>query len=77
MFFRSESLRQSYCRLPTIFLYPNAILTRSDIKNTRWRSGYLVFFGGDEGNRTPVRKRIHKTFSERSYLLGFPTKAGR
>ena len=33
--------------------------------------------GGDEGNRTPVRKRIRKVFSERSCLLRFPTEAGR
>ncbi len=30
------------------------------------------FVGGDEGNRTPVRRQLDKTFSERSLLFTFP-----
>ena len=33
----------------------------------------LFYFGGAEGNRTPVRKPIRGAFSERSLSLGFPT----
>ena len=33
-------------------------------------------FGGDEGNRTPVRKQLGKTFSGRSLLFTFPYPAG-
>ena len=40
----------------------------SQIKNTD-RQRRPVFFGGGEGNRTPVRKSIHTTFSERRYVL--------
>ena len=40
----------------------------SQIKNTD-RQRRSVFFGGGEGNRTPVRKSIHTTFSERRYVL--------
>ena len=29
-------------------------------------------YGGAEGNRTPVRKQLDKTFSERSLLFTFP-----
>ena len=31
-----------------------------------------LLFGGDEGNRTPVRKQLGKTFSGRSLLFTFP-----
>ena len=31
-----------------------------------------VFFGGGEGSRTPVRKHIHRNFSGRRRILGFP-----
>ena len=33
-------------------------------------------YGGAEGNRTPVRKQLDKTFSERSLLFTFPHAAG-
>ena len=32
-------------------------------------------FGGDEGNRTPVRKQLGRTFSGRSLLFTFPYAA--
>ena len=32
----------------------------------------IVFEDGDEGNRTPVRRQLDKTFSERSLLFTFP-----
>ena len=35
-----------------------------------------LFIGGDEGNRTPVRKQLDKTFSGRSLLFTFPYPAG-
>ena len=31
-----------------------------------------IFVGGAEGNRTPVRKQLGKTFSVRSLLFTFP-----
>ena len=34
------------------------------------------FFGGAEGNRTPVRKQLGKTFSGRSLLFTFPYLTG-
>ena len=34
-------------------------------------------FGGGEGNRTPVRKPIHETFSGRIRLFEFPFHAGK
>ena len=34
------------------------------------------FDGGDEGNRTPVRRQLDKTFSERSLLFTFPHPDG-
>ena len=33
-------------------------------------------FGGAEGNRTPVRKQLGKTFSGRSLLFTFPLPTG-
>ena len=33
-------------------------------------------FGGAEGNRTPVRKQLGKTFSGRSLLFTFPHPIG-
>lgn len=33
-------------------------------------------FGGGEGSRTPVRKPIHKSFSERRRLFTFPRTDG-
>ena len=32
----------------------------------------LVFFGGGEGNRTPVQKSFHTVFSECRHLLSLP-----
>ena len=34
------------------------------------------YYGGDEGNRTPVRKQLDKTFSGRSLLFTFPYPGG-
>ena len=34
------------------------------------------FFGGAEGNRTPVRKQLDWTFSGRSLLFTFPRRGG-
>ena len=36
----------------------------------------VVLFGGAEGNRTPVRRQLDKTFSERSLLFTFPHPDG-
>ena len=36
----------------------------------------IVKFGGGEGSRTPVRKPIHKSFSERRRLFTFPWADG-
>ena len=36
----------------------------------------VVWNGGAEGNRTPVRRQLDKTFSERSLLFTFPHAAG-
>ena len=33
-------------------------------------------FGGAEGNRTPVRRQLDKTFSGRSLLFTFPSRVG-
>jgi len=38
--------------------------------------GVAILFGGDEGNRTPVRKQLDKTFSGRSLLFTFPLPHG-
>ena len=35
-----------------------------------------TLFGGAEGNRTPVRRQLDKTFSERSLLFTFPQPGG-
>ena len=37
----------------------------------------VVWNGGGEGNRTPVRKPIHETFSGRIRLFEFPFHAGK
>ena len=53
------SLRASPVRFP-----------RSENKKTaEWRS---FCFGGDEGNRTPVRKHVLKDFSGRSHFIEIP-----
>ena len=36
----------------------------------------LSIFGGAEGNRTPVRRQLDKTFSGRSLLFTFPHPVG-
>ena len=36
----------------------------------------VAWNGGDEGNRTPVRKQFGRTFSGRSLLFTFPYPAG-
>ena len=36
----------------------------------------VLFFGGAEGNRTPVRKQLGGTFSGRSLLFTFPRPHG-
>ena len=38
--------------------------------------GMAFLCGGDEGNRTPVRRQLDKTFSERSLLFTFPLLHG-
>ena len=38
--------------------------------------GGLSLFNGDEGNRTPVRRQLDRTFSERSLLFTFPLACG-
>ena len=49
-------------------------------KQTNAQVCLILIFGGGEGNRTPVRKKGHKGFSERSRCLGFApntTPSGR
>ena len=43
-------------------------------KKTTPKGGFLI--GGAEGNRTPVRKQLGKTFSGRSLLFTFPHPIG-
>ena len=38
--------------------------------------GWPFVYGGAEGNRTPVRKQLDKTFSGRSLLFTFPLPHG-
>ena len=42
---------------------------------TTLRGGFC-YFGGAEGNRTPVRRQLDKTFSGRSLLFTFPLSRG-
>ena len=35
-----------------------------------------TYFGGAEGNRTPVRKQLGRNFSGRSFLFTFPQPDG-
>ena len=46
----------------------------SENKNSRIRGSTTDNFGGGEENRTPVRKSVYTTFSERSLLLNFPNQ---
>ena len=50
-----------------------SIFLCSTIKNSRPKA---AFYGGAEGNRTPVRKQLGKTFSGRSLLFTFPHPIG-
>ena len=43
-------------------------------KNTAPKGGISI--GGAEGNRTPVRRQLDKTFSERRLLFTFPQPGG-
>ena len=47
-----------------------------EIKEIRPKWVGSLLFGGAEGNRTPVRKQLDKTFSERSLLFTFPHPVG-
>ena len=49
----------------------NAYSIRTGVQNT-----VGIPSGGDEGNRTPVRKQLGKTFSGRSLLFTFPLPHG-
>ena len=44
------------------------------IKKDRHQGG--LFYGGGEGNRTPVRRQLGKNFSGRSLLFTFPQPGG-
>ena len=46
----------------------------STIKNSRPKGRH--FYGGAEGNRTPVRRQLDRTFSGRSLLFTFPLPHG-
>ena len=46
------------------------------LKSKTTQLGGLMDRGGDEGNRTPVRRQLDKTFSERSLLFTFPQPSG-
>ena len=45
---------------------------KAKINNPNFLSKLGLFYGGGEGSRTPVRKSLYTTFSERSLLLDFP-----
>ena len=57
-------------RVPDTFLLALRFPSNQNKKTAFMR---FFYFGGAEGNRTPVRKPIHGAFSERSLSLGFPT----
>ena len=44
--------------------------------NKKYRLMAVLFIGGAEGNRTPVRKQLGKNFSGRSLLFTFPQSGG-
>ena len=46
-------------------------------KRPTHRKGELVFYGGDGGSRTHVRKSIPETFYERSLSFKFPLEKRR
>jgi len=48
--------------------------TASTIEKDRHQA--VFFYGGDGGNRTPVRKRFDKNFSGRRRLFTFPRPDG-
>ena len=49
---------------------PRHLNTNTTIKGHPF--GVAFYYGGDEGNRTPVRKQFGRTFSGRSLLFTFP-----
>ena len=56
--------------------YNELLLHKNAYKKFRYRSIGTLFNGGAEGNRTPVRRQLDKTFSERSLLFPFPHPGG-
>ena len=42
----------------------------------KYRPAGGIFYGGAEGNRTPVRKQLDRTFFGRSLLFTFPYRSG-
>ena len=55
-----------------LFKYPGEATERSGAPKKRASHRDALFFGGGEGSRTPVRKYIHRSFSGRRRLFGFP-----
>ena len=59
--------------------HPRRISDRFDsphLGHKKWPPAGGIFYGGAEGNRTPVRRQLDKTFSERSLLFSFPLPSG-
>ena len=59
---------------PKALLHPQNKFVQNSCKQKRKPLKIAVFsvFGGDEGNRTPVRKSLTKTFYECSLSFTFP-----
>ena len=56
---------------PRLFFRTLRFPSNQNKRNRTLRHDFF-YFGGAEGNRTPVRKPIHGAFYERSPSLGFP-----
>ena len=50
-------------------------ISSENIKISLKPFGFRLIFGGGEGSRTPVRKRIHRNLSERRRSFAFPYSA--
>ena len=57
-------------------LYFNPVYIKKSIAISKNTAMDFLFENGAEGNRTPVRRQLDKTFSERSLLFTFPQPDG-
>ena len=69
-----SSWRQAALVRAAFILFDSPRLNTYTKKKTTHVGGLL--FGGAEGNRTPVRKQLGRTFSGRSLLFTFPQPHG-